>query len=110
MVEVTDKAQPPVDLLREARELRNHLRQLSKHPGYLHYTAKVQQQINNRMRMYGLKPLESLDKVPEQEFAKGEMAGLELAKVIVENQLTHLDTEITALEATIAADEIEREE
>ena len=77
-------------------------RGLLDHPGWVRYKSMADEQIRLRHATICLTPLESFGKSLEQEFMKGEAAGLTLALTLVETQheMARLDVErlTTAIE------------
>lgn len=57
-----------------------------------------------------MKAATSVEAILEQEFAKGETAGLELAKLILDHQVIHWDTEIEHLKNVVADNEGEEDD
>lgn len=80
------------------------LRHLVESPGWEIYSKLLQDQENLRKGEILLRPLESFSKIPAQEFAKGEVMGLNLAIVMPFTQIEVLTSELQALRL-----ELERE-
>ncbi|MBW8034130.1 MAG: hypothetical protein FVQ79_00230 [Planctomycetes bacterium] len=80
------------------------------HLGWKHIKGVLQQQIDNRLINYGMKAATSVEKVLEEQFAKGETAGLELAKLILPHQIIHLETEVENLKRLVLDEQGDRDE
>jgi hypothetical protein len=80
--------------LRELQEEQYRLRSLKDHPGFKYLQEVLQAQVETRTKAIILAPLASLDEVPNQEYAKGEAAGILFAKEFVDTRLNALAEEI----------------
>lgn len=93
--------------LRELQEELSKLNSLVKHPGYVDLLKIADQQIDARTQAVFLNPLKAMDEVLEQEFKKGEIAGIKLFREIVGIEIGRLEEDIaTKLEELKNVDEI----
>lgn len=83
--------------VRELQEERSQLLSLKAHAGFKYYQEILDAQQKTRVQAIVLTPLDSLDKVPHQEYSKGEAAGILLALDIVDARLTDLNEQIDEL-------------
>jgi hypothetical protein len=80
--------------LRELQEARFELLSLQKFKGYERLLEIARLQSEARKQGIFLKPLLSMDEVLGQEYAKGEIAGIELFRSIVQIEIDALTDEI----------------
>lgn len=80
--------------LRDLQEEQSRLRSLKDHPGFKYLQEVLQAQAETRTKAIILAPLASLDDVPNQEYAKGEAAGILFSKEFVDTRLSTLAEEI----------------
>lgn len=90
--------QEVADTLREAQEELSSFRQLVNSNGFKRFVAYLEQQMEVRKQNVFLNALPGLDAVFEQEYAKGEIAGLHHARNFVEIHLSALSENIKAYE------------
>lgn len=83
--------------LRALQEERSNLSKLLEHPGFVEYLRILEAQIESRRNSIFLKPLKSMDEALEQEYRKGEIAALLLAKELTAIQLREVNEEIEAI-------------
>lgn len=86
-----------VSRVRELQEELSKLASLKEHAGYQYLMEIAEAQVKGRMDQMILTPLEGMDQVLRQEYAKGEVAGIRLFTNIVEIRLTDLQEEIEDL-------------
>jgi hypothetical protein len=82
--------------LRELQEELSKLRDLRGHNGYRYLMEIAAAQVETR-RNFERSPLKSLDATLEQEFQKGEIAGILLFSEIVDIRVTDLEEQIKTL-------------
>lgn len=87
------------------REARHALEVMLASPGWTVYSTIAQGQIDARRNGVILRPLTGMDAVLEQEFAKGECAGLMLAQSMVVTLLEQLTSAIEAEASQESEDE-----
>lgn len=80
--------------LRELQEERSSLVALQKMAGFQWLLQVAESQAESRKKSVFLKPLSSMDECLEQEYRKGEIAGIELFRQLVDIQLSELNEEI----------------
>lgn len=85
--------EPP---LRELQEELSELRSLQKTRGYTRLLFIAEQQIEARVGNLVLNPLEKMDDVLKQEYAKGEIAGIKLFASMTDTHIATLENEIAA--------------
>jgi hypothetical protein len=80
--------------LRDLQEERFKLTELQKAPGYQWLLEIAGAQVEARKQAVFLRPLETMDGVLGQEYAKGEIAGIELFRKLVDIRINDLTDEI----------------
>lgn len=83
-----------VEEVRELQEELSRLRALQQHPGYEYLMRIAGAQLETRRQQIILTPLQTMDEVLGQEYAKGETSGIELFTKIVEIRVRDLEDEI----------------
>lgn len=71
--------------LEEAQRISHAMKELVASDGWKYYCSLVMQQQKTRLDHYLLVPLATLDSALEQEFSKGEIAGMRTAIAMPEN-------------------------
>lgn len=82
---------------REAQEELSGLRALQGHKGFQELLKIAQIQVDNRTQQIFLNPLKSLDAALEQEYSKGEVAGIKLFMEMTKIRIQDLEDEIKGL-------------
>lgn len=80
--------------LRELQEERFKLTELKKQPGWAWLMQVAKVQLDSRKGMVLLRPLASMDEVLSQEFAKGEISGIQLFVDLVDLRVADLSEQI----------------
>ena len=83
--------------VRELQEELSRLKALQDFAGYRYLIEIADAQIKARQDQLILKPLERMDEVLAQEYAKGEISGIRLFRELVGIRITDLEEEITSL-------------
>jgi hypothetical protein len=83
-----------VDEVRELQEELSRLRSLQEHPGFEYLMRIAGAQLETRKQQILLTPLPTMDSVLGQEYAKGEVSGIELFTRIVDIRMRDLAEEI----------------
>ncbi len=104
-MEDPDSPQARADTLRELQEELSKLIGLRSHPGYGVLIDVLNSQADTRKQGIFLTPLKSMDEVPEQEYKKGEIAGIELAAKFVDCRIEDLRGAIASYTAEVERDE-----
>jgi hypothetical protein len=81
--------------VRELQEERSRLFSLREHPGYEYLMRIAEAQVTSRQASIMLTPLQSMDEVLRQEYAKGEVSGIALFSRIVDIRIRDLEEQIT---------------
>jgi hypothetical protein len=100
-----DSPQGRADTLRELQEELSKLSQLRSTAGYDLLVGVLHSQADTRKQSIFLTPLKSLDEVPEQEYKKGEIAGIEFAAKFVDIQIEILRQSIATYTREVESDE-----
>ena len=87
----------PAEELRELQEEHTRLKGLKEHPGFKYYLDIGAAQIATRRGLYEGKPLKSLDESLEQEFQKGEVAGIRFMTEFVDIRLRIIEEQCSEL-------------
>ena len=87
------------EIIRALQEEASNFKSLLKHPGWTQLKVYVEQQIETRKRMAldHRVGLNDLGDVFRQEYAKGEMAGIELFAAFPEARLSDVEDQLTPL-------------
>lgn len=80
--------------LRELQEELSRLSSLQSHAGYAYLLEIAGAQMDARKQQVFLTPLNTMDEVLRQEYAKGEIAGIDLFSKIVDVRIRDLQEEI----------------
>ena len=91
---MTDVAQVP---LRELQEELSELRKLSESRGFKKLMLIAKEQAESRKNQIILSPISKLDDTWGQEYAKGEVAGIELIMEMTNVQIGVLESDIAEL-------------
>ena len=83
--------EPP---LRELQEALFDLKALKKHKGYERLLLAADDQVKGRVDNLVLNPLQCMDEVLKQEYAKGEIHGIRLFMAMTDDQIDVLESEI----------------
>lgn len=83
--------------LRELQEALFELKNLRDSRGFKRFLIIAREQSNSRKDTLILTPLKSMDEVLGQEYAKGEVAGIDLMMTITDAEIDSLETEIAEL-------------
>jgi hypothetical protein len=84
--------------LREAQEERSRLVSLTTQVGWKWYEEVLERHIESRRNLYELRPLEKMDEVLAEQYMKGELHGLRLAKLMIHARIEELEDDIQNLE------------
>ena len=84
--------------LRVAQEERSRLLSLTHHAGWKWYEEVLKNHIESRRNIYELRPLEKMDEVLAEQYLKGELHGLRLAKLMIHARIEELEDDIDNLE------------
>ena len=74
---------------------------LVEHPGWKEYHKMLESQRNERIGPVLIKPLMSMDEIPQQEFMKGEISGITVAQLSPFAQIEALESEVRLLTANL---------
>lgn len=80
--------------LRELQEELSRLKALVLTPGFKYFMEVLATQVENRKQQIILTPLKKMDEVLEQEYQKGEVAGIALSMNFVEIRVKNIEDEI----------------
>ena len=82
------------DRLRALQEELSKLKSLQEHRGYLYFMEIAKAQRVIRTSTVLLNPLKTMDEVLEQEYKKGEIAGITLFENLVEIRMTDIQQQL----------------
>lgn len=98
------------ELLSSALELKRAYEELQAFPAWATIKAQLEKQVRVRTDRIMLTPLTNLDAAMEQEYAKGEVAGIRLVLCLPEQTVEDLGFEIQQLINQMKEEENERGE
>lgn len=93
-----EEEQQAVDSLEAVQAALVELRQLVKSSGWARLLRVAQEQVDTRTNTLILTPLESMDRMFEQEFKKGEISGIRLFLSLPESAVESLSQQVKEMQ------------